>query len=124
MHTVCQNCGASLDTPYIMLGAAAECHSCGARTIPKVPTGTSFPLTGYEITFAAFQQLLFDPAYRPSVAPLLRRWFGYELEVSGDAVLIRSRDGDEVAPLSLHQNIQEDSSKQYTLYQAAMNLWR
>jgi hypothetical protein len=107
-----------------MLGAAAECHSCGARTIPKVPTGTSFPLTGYEITFAAFQQLLFDPAYRPSVAPLLRRWFGYELEVSGDAVLIRSRDGDEVAPLSLHQNIQEDSSKQYTLYQAAMNLWR
>jgi hypothetical protein len=124
MHTVCQNCAASLDTPYVLLGAATVCPSCGERTIPQVPVGTYYPSTGYEITFADFQRLLSDSDYRLSVAPLLRQWFGYELEVSGDGVRIRSRDGQEIDPLSLHQSIQEDSSQQYTLYQTAMSLWR
>lgn len=124
MHTVCQNCGASLDTPYVLLGAAAECPSCGERTVPRVPVGTFYPERGYEISFADFRRLLSDPDYRPSVAPLLRRWFGYELEASGDVVRIRSQNGEEVDPLSLHLSIQEDSSKQSSLYRTAMTLWR
>jgi hypothetical protein len=89
-----------------------------------VPVGTSYPYRGYEITFADFQRLLSDSADRPSVAPLLRQWFGYELDVSAGAVRILSRDGEEIDPLSLHRSIQDDSSKQYTLYQTAMTLWR
>ena len=124
MHTVCQNCGASLDTPYILLGAAAECPSCGESTIPQVPVGTRYPQTGFELKFADFQRLLSDADYVPSLAPLLRQWFGYCLESSGGVTRIRSQSGAEVDPLSLHLSIQEDSSKQYTLYQAAMSLWR
>jgi hypothetical protein len=92
--------------------------------IPRVPVGAAYPYTGYEITFADFQRLLTDPDYRPSVAPLLRQWFGYELEASGDVVHVRSLDGREVDPLSLHRSIQEDDSRQATLYRTAMTLWR
>jgi len=113
-----------MDVPYILIGAARECPQCGKRTIPRIPDGTTFPYTGYEIKFADFQQLLSDDAYRPSIAPLLHQWFGYDVERSGDTVRIRSRDGEEVDALSLHQRIQSDDSKQYSLYQAAMSLWR
>jgi hypothetical protein len=124
MYTVCQNCGAGLDTPYVLLGAAIECLSCNEHTIPRVPTGALYPDTGYEITFADFQRLVSDPADRLSVIPLLRQWYGYELEESGDTVYICSPDGKEVNSLSLHLRIQEDSPKQQALYRTAMTLWR
>lgn len=89
-----------------------------------MPAGTLYPYTGYEMTFADFQRLLSDADYRPSVAPLLREWFGYEVEASGDDVRILSREGAAVDALSAHRSIQEDSSRQYTLYQTAMTLWR
>lgn len=113
-----------MDTPYVLLGAPAECPSCGARATPRVPAGTNFPLTGYELTFADFQRLISDPYCTPSVAPLLRRWFGYELESSGDAVRVLSTRGEEVDPLSLHLSIQADAQMQSALYRTAMTLWR
>lgn len=122
--TVCQNCGALMGTPYVLLGASAECPSCGGRTIPRVPAGAGRPATGYELTYADFRLLLSDSDYRPSVAPLLRRWFGYELEGSGDTVRVRSVDGARVDPLSLHLSIQGDDDKQSALYRTAMTLWR
>jgi hypothetical protein len=124
MDTVCQLCGAGMDTPHILLGADVECASCGGRTIPKVPAGTPYPVTGYEITYANFKQLLSDTDYRPSIAPLLRQWFGYEIDAAGESIRIRSGSGDEIDMLSLHRRIQADNSKQYDLYQAAMTLWR
>ena len=124
MDTVCSQCGATLDTPYVLIGAAIECPSCGKRTIPEVQVGTRYPDTGCEITFASFQQLLSYAAYRPSIARLLYQWFGYKVEASGDAARILSRGGEEVDQLLLHRSIQEDGPKQSTLYQAAMSLWR
>jgi len=138
MNTICQFCGASIDTPYILLGAATECPSCGQRTIPQVTNGTPYPYIGYQIEFYDFQQLLIDPAYRPSVAPLLRQWYGYEIELTGDKIRILATngmelkgdevriltpDGEEINLLSLHLRIQADSAKQGTLYRTAMTLW-
>jgi hypothetical protein len=68
--------------------------------------------------------MLSDTADRAFVIPLLHRWFGYELEVSGDVVRIRTANGEEVDSLQLHQRIQEDGSKQEILYQMVMSLWR
>lgn len=124
MDTVCGHCGAGLDTPYVLLGAAAECPSCGARAIPRVPDGTRYPPTGYEITFADFQRLISDPYCTPSVAPLLRSWFGYELAPSGEVARVLSTSGEEVDPLSLHLSIQADGPRQSALYRTAMTLWR
>lgn len=124
MDTICQSCGSRIDIPYIMLGAAVTCRECGARTTPQAAPGSRPADTGYEITFADFRQLLSYPGYRSSVAPLLREWFGYELEARGDSVSIRARDGGVVDELALHQDIQGDESKQGALYRAAMTLWR
>jgi len=124
VDTICQSCDARIDIPYIMLGAALTCQQCGERTIPRAAPGARPSHTGYEITFADFHQLLSYPGYRSDIAPLLREWFGYELETLGDSIRILSREGDEVDELALHQRIQADESKQSALYRAAMTLWR
>ena len=113
-----------MDTPYILMGAAIVCQGCGERTIRQPLAGARPADTGYEITFSDFHQLLTYPGYRPSIVPLLREWFGYELEPAGDRVRIWTGDGDEVDELTLHQCIQGDRSKQSALYRAAMSLWR
>ena len=100
------------------------CRECGERTIPKALAGARPANTGYEITFSDFHRLLSDPEYRSSIAPLLRQWFGYELEPLGDSVRIWTRDGNEVDELTSHQRIQGDGQKQSALYRAAMSLWR
>jgi hypothetical protein len=100
------------------------CQECGERTTPQAVAGARPADTRYEITFSDFQQLLSYTGYRTSIAPLLREWFGYELEPHGDSVRVRGREGDEVDALTLHQRIQGDKSKQSALYRAAMTLWR
>jgi hypothetical protein len=126
VQTICGNCGAARETPYVLLGAAAECAACGERAVPRVPAGATYPRTGYELTFADFRRLVSDPGYNTSVAPLLRRWFGYELEATGggDEARVRACDGREVDLLSLHLGIQGDAERQSALYRTAMTLWR
>jgi hypothetical protein len=125
VQTICGNCGAARETLYVLLGAAAECASCGTRAVPRVPAGATYPRIRYELTFADFRRLVSDTDYSPSVAPLLRRWFGYELEASagGDA-RVREGDGRGVDLLSLHLCIQGDAERQSALYRTAMTLWR
>jgi predicted RNA-binding Zn-ribbon protein involved in translation (DUF1610 family) len=124
MDTICQSCGARIDIPYILLGSVFTCQDCGERTIPKAMAGARPADTGYEITFSDFHELLSYSGYRSSIAPLLREWYGYELEPLGDSVRVRAHDGNEVDELKLHQRIQSDKSKQSALYRAAMTLWR
>ena len=124
MDTICQSCGSRIDLPYIMLGATATCPACGERTVPKAAAGARPANTGYELTFYDFHRLVSDPEYASAIAPLLREWFGYELEPLGGCARIRARDGREVDELTLHQRIQSDEPKQSSLYRAAMTLWR
>ena len=124
VHTVCEFCGTRIDTNYILMGVDVECASCGKRTIPRVEAGTFYPVIQYEIKFSDFKRLLSDRDYSRSIAPLIRRWFGFELEAMGESARIMSGSGAEIDMLSLHRQIQADSAMQYTLYQAAMDLWR
>ena len=122
--TVCPDCDASILTQYILLGAPMTCESCGHTVVPKVPTGTSYPIIEYELTFGDFMQLLSDPACRPSVSPVLERWFGYRVRPTGDGVEIQTPDGSPAHALDVHLRIQADRQKQYDIYQTAMSLWR
>lgn len=124
MGVVCKSCGARAETPYTMLGAPLVCGVCGVRGVPKPLADERPSNTGYALTFADFRRLVEDPWCRPSVAPLLRKWFGYELEPAGEAVLIRARGGEEADAVKVHQLIQDDEAKQASLYRAAMTLWR
>jgi hypothetical protein len=123
VDTSCQSCGAIIDIPYFLLGAAITCDKCKAHTIPKALPGSRPADTGYEITFADFHRLLLYPGHRPSIARLIREWFGHEVEAHGDSVRILARDGNDVDPLALHRQIQGDESRQSALYREAMTLW-
>jgi hypothetical protein len=77
--------------------------------------------TGYEMTFHDFKRLLSERQSQPTVASLLKEWYGYE--IAGQTI-VRSPDGREVSLPALHDRIQGDPAKQYTIYQEAMNFWR
>lgn len=88
--------------------------------------------TGYEVTLRDFERLTSDPYCLPMVAPLLRKWFGYEIEVVGPPPLksyeqktvIRDTDGHIVDRNELHRIIQEDPEMQGSLYRTSQTLWR
>jgi hypothetical protein len=81
-------------------------------------------MAGWEMTLADFRQLIGYPAYRPTVAPLVKDWFGYEIEGSGQNTAIRSKSGELIDIDALHEIIQSTPNKQFDLYQTAMGLWR
>lgn len=88
--------------------------------------------TGYEVTFRDFQQLVSDAYCLPMVAPLLKKWFNYDIVVTGPAgkpgyaqeTTIRDADGKEVGKARLHLIIQDDPEMQGTLYRTSQTLWR
>ena len=85
---------------------------------PRVTYGT-----GYKLSKEQFTQLISEQSHRSVIAPLLRRWFGYEIVAFGHQTAMRSGNG----PVDLdqvHSAIQADSRKQNELYQTAMRLWR
>jgi hypothetical protein len=117
-------CHSGFDILFIQLGAPIPCTFCGQKIVPKMVAGTAYPNTGYQITFADFEQLLTDHRYRPSVAELLSQWYGYEVAPDGESISVRSKEGAPIDLVWLHRRIQRDSAKQHTLYKAAMALWR
>lgn len=88
--------------------------------------------TGYEVTYREFQSLVSDPYCLPMVAPLLKKWFDYDIIRVGppgkpgydQQTQIRDQDGNEVGKARLHLIIQEDPEMQGTLYRTSQTLWR
>lgn len=120
----CPNCGRKVEVPYILLGTATSCPSCGETVVPEVPVGTVYPRTNYQISYHDFQQLVAGRAYKPAIGELLARWFDYELSGNGGSSSVRSRDGENIDLVELHMRIQEDPAKQQEIYRIAMALWR
>jgi hypothetical protein len=92
--------------------------------MPSQPPGPRVTYgAGYKLSNEQFMSLISDQSYRSVVAPLLRRWFAYEIIGSGQNTSVRSASGD-VDIEQLHNSIQADTRKQNGLYQTAMRLWR
>ena len=121
-RAACPRCGTRLELPYVLLGTAVRCTGCGAEVVAAVPEGEHYPATGTELTFADFEQLVRDAAYRRAVGRLLRGW-GYRLEGEREATVIVGEDGPADL-LEVHLGIQREAQRQRALYQLAMTLWR
>ena len=124
--TICQNCREPLQTEYIRLGLPVRCWHCGIMTVPRVPEGGHYPVSGKQLTYTDFISLVYESAtgaYGQEVGELIRKWFGYELVVDGEDIFARNAAGDRIAPLALHLKIQADHEMSSTLYNAAMTLW-
>jgi hypothetical protein len=113
-----------MSTEYVRLGAIAKCRQCLRATIPVMPQGGRYPVTGKEITFTDFCHLLEEPAYRRTVAPLMAEWFGFEVAITSAGVRLVNLAGEALDTLWVHLRIQADGPRQEALYQVAMSLWR
>jgi hypothetical protein len=80
--------------------------------------------TGYELTYEKFFRLVSDPYSQPVIAPLLKDWYRYAIAGEGSTTVVLSEHDIVVALHGLHNQIQNDPQKQYTIYQRAMDLWR
>jgi RNA polymerase subunit RPABC4/transcription elongation factor Spt4 len=120
----CPRCGASVDVPYILLGATATCPSCGQHVVTQVAVGASYPNTRFEMTFADFEQLVRHSARGSHVDKLLSEWYGHRLVTDGNSSAIVSHGGEVVDLLDLHKEIQGDPLRQRALYRTAMAVWR
>jgi hypothetical protein len=89
----------------------------GRRPDPEVRTG-------YELTFEDFRRLVSKTYSQPSIAPLLKDWYGYEITGEEGTTVIRSADGKTVTLRALYSQIQRDPMKQRRIYNRAMDLWR
>jgi hypothetical protein len=77
---------------------------------------------GYRLSLDEFLALIAVTEYRPTVAPMLRRWFGYEIVGLEANTALRAAKGVAVDAATVHQSIQGDPQKQYELYKTAQTL--
>lgn len=124
IHFPCPECSETIAVPYVLLGVPRSCSFCGQTVVPKVPVGAAYPTTRFELTFLDFEQLIRANDRKHEIGRLLARWFDYEILGVGDASKVRSREGEEVDIVELHQIIQKDPEKQRQVYGVAMDLWR
>ena len=120
----CPHCAGTLPVPYARLGSTVRCDHCSRYVVAAIPPGGVYPVTGADLHYGDFLQLISDPEYRSAVQPLVSRWFGYTLAGAGADVAVLNDAGEALDPLWLHLRIQEDAARQSELYQTAMSLWR
>jgi hypothetical protein len=80
--------------------------------------------TGYEISYDDFRYLLTDAEYRKDIAPLITGWFACKVVPANDGFTLLDAQGAAMNQRQVYDEIQADRERQYTLYQAAMTLWR
>jgi hypothetical protein len=80
--------------------------------------------TGYEISYTDFLYLLTNADYRQEIAPLITSWFECKVVPTTDGFTLLDAQGAEMNQQMVYDTIQADPERQYTLYQAAMTLWR
>jgi hypothetical protein len=124
MPVHCQRCTAVITTDHVKIGMTIACPSCGMQTQLEYTIGSEIPPTGYSLTFANFMQLLSEPLYRHRIGPLMERWFECLIENAPSKTSLRKKDGSVLIAEDVHFAIQSDASRQYEIYQTAMDLWR
>jgi hypothetical protein len=120
----CPDCQHAFRIEYRLLGSAAVCPGCQSRVTAAIAAGTTYPSTGWELTFRDFLSLIQSSDSRSRIAPLLRSWFDYGVNGTDASSQVTNPQGEAVELLELHLRIQDDPTQQHELYQAAMSLWR
>jgi hypothetical protein len=123
IQVICQNCGSSLEIPYVRLGTTLRCEHCMQYTVPKMPTGAQMPETGNALSYSDFRGLIEYAPYRSKVEHLLAEWFDYSVAAEGRDIHVLNDQEEAIDPLWLHLRIQASSDLQKKLYQTAMALW-
>ncbi len=71
IQVVCQNCGSSLEIPYVRLGTSSRCEHCLQYTVPNIPAGAQMPETGNALSYSDFRGLTEYAPYRIKIEQLV-----------------------------------------------------
>ena len=124
INTKCPSCNKDILTEYNRVGMQINCPHCLRNTVPQIPNGTVMPVTGSEIKYSNFRQLIFEKSYRVTINHFFNSNFGYTIKFREHDTLILNNKGEAIDPMWLHLKIQESSDLRNQLYQLAMSLWR
>jgi len=124
IQVVCQNCGSSLEIPYVRLGTSSRCEHCLQYTVPNIPAGAQMPETGNALSYSDFRGLTEYAPYRIKIEQLVAEWFDYSVTSIGRDIHVLNNQEEAIDLLWLHLRIQASSDLQKKLYQTAMALWR
>jgi hypothetical protein len=78
---------------------------------------------GWETKYEDFVRLLKYIPHRAVVAPLLKKWFDYDVVGPKDAAEIRTAAGEAMAFDEVYRQIESDAERRYDLYQHKMSCW-
>lgn len=122
---ICNNCNTKINIEYKYLGLKINCPNCDSVLELGTENYTPSALTGYEITFRNFKQLINDNKSNKKIILLIEKIFGYKtIELKNNYVAFVNRE-NELIPLEfLHVSIQNNKRNQKSIYQEAMNIWR
>lgn len=118
----CPGCGDRFRILYVLLGAPVCCVSCGVTFLSEAGMDTSFPATGYEMTFGDFKNLASDDL--GSASECLKELEQYTVRLESGRVAYRNSQGELVDPLMIHLKIQSDPDMQLQIFRLGQSLWR
>lgn len=120
--TICPKCSKPLPVGFKWLGAPVTCRQCLSATVPVMPEGAVYPLSGYELRYGDFEQLL--QSNDESVRMFLQHRFGYVNGSGQERARVLNPQREAIDLYWLHERIQDNSTLQRELYDIAMSLWR
>jgi hypothetical protein len=100
-----------------------KCEQCFASMVPYVPTGGTYPSSGYKTSFRDFKDLLTDNQPQNEIRAALREWFGYEVSDEGEDLLVLNERGEAIDLLWLHLRLQSEPERQYRVYGERWKAW-
>jgi len=122
---ICKKCNSKINIEYKYLGLKINCPNCDSLFELGTENYTPSSLTGYEITFRNFKQLINDNKSNKKIILLIEKIFDYKtIELKNNYVAFVNHE-NELIPLEfLHVSIQNNRRNQKSIYQEAMNIWR
>jgi len=122
---ICKNCNSKINIEYKYLGLKINCPNCDFPLELGSENYTPTSLTGYEITFRNFKQLISDNKSNKKILLLIEKIFDYKTIESKNNYIAFVNHENEFIPLEfLHVSIQNDKRNKKAIYQEAMNIWR
>ena len=122
---ICKDCNSKINIEYKYLGLRINCPNCGSPLELVSENYTPTSMTGYEITFRDFKQLINDTKSNKKILNLIEKIFDYKIiELKNNNIAFVNHENEFIPLEFLHVSIQHNKRNQKSIYQEAMNIWR
>ena len=122
---ICENCNSKINIEYKYLGLKINCPNCDSPLELDSENYTPTSMTGYEITFRDFKQLINDTKSNKKILLLIEKIFDYKtIELKNSNIAFVNHDNEFIPLEFLQFSIQNNRRNQKSIYVEAMNIWR